>query len=155
MKPRPRQPKCISQPPRGRVSLRHETVRLGKLPAVDLPRQDTRWTRGRNSTYWSRIARAAFGAETEVRPPATRPLFTAGGGAHQWFCGGLLIKLLIEYQYSSPTLSAEAGNTARLSPLLRNLSKTFKARFRRSLKRCHNMFVNFRRSPRPCEREVF
>ena len=155
MKPRPRQPKCISQPPRGRVSLRHETVRLGKLPAVGLPRHEHSLNATlelhlleprRTSRLWSR----GSGQTTSTLPP-----IKAGGGAQDRFCGGLLIKLLIEYQYSSPTLSAEAGNTARLSPLLRNLSKTFKARFRRSLKRCHNMFVNFRRSPRPCEREVF
>ena len=109
------------------MSLRQKTVRLDKLPAVGLPRHEHSLNATlelhlleprRTSRLWSR----GSGQTTSTLPP-----IKAGGGAQEPFCGGLLIKLLIEYQYSSPNYSAEApgGATTLTSAAnsIANLSK--------------------------------
>ena len=127
----PAAPGGISQPPRGRVSLRHETVRLDKLPAVGLPRHEHSLNATlelhlleprRTSRLWSR----GSGQTTSTLPP-----IKAGGGAQDPFCGGLLIKLLIEYQYSSPNSVLKPPEGLQLCPVLPIPSLIFQSSIRK------------------------
>ena len=101
-------------------------MRLDKLPAVGLPRQehsmnatsDSAKEPDHSSRLWSRELKS----DTSTRPPRGREAVRINSD-----CGGLLIKLLIEYQYSSPNYSAEApGGTTTLTSAANSISNLSK-----------------------------